>query len=115
MNKLKIAFVALLLAACSPSGNQEFYETLNKSKWNQITIQMHWLPSMAAVNEKCLSLGTKDGPDSAVKAYGACARSKPDDISICEIYAKEPDSFDDEKQLTNLGHEMWHCFGARHK
>lgn len=88
---------------------------INKAKWSKTTIEIHWLPTQQAVSDKCISLGTNDGPEAGPKAYNGCARSKPDDIKICEIYLVEPKNFDDREALEALGHETWHCFGAKHK
>jgi hypothetical protein len=37
-----------------------------------------------------------------------------DDGENCLIIAVEPDNFQDRERLAVLGHEAWHCFGARH-
>ena len=116
MNKLKVLVVALVLTACTPSGDVQRYEMVSKSRWNTATIEVNWLPSVEAVSRKCLELGTNDGPnEGGEKKYDGCARSKPSNEKICEVYVVEPSNFDDEVRLEKFGHEVWHCFGARHK
>lgn len=105
-----ILFFAVILAACSPSSTNT-YETTNKAQWGTATIEIHWMHTQADVDNFCTSLKDMGGGNH----YGACARSKPSDIKICEIYMVQPDNFDDTKNLATLGHEAWHCFGAIHK
>ena len=113
MKNLRILMVGLFLAACSPSSDNKYYDTLSKSQWSKTKIEVIWMPSLEAANEKCTKLSAKVDPFSG-GAFAACARSKPDDISVCEIYTVEPESFDDNVRLANLGHEVWHCLGAKH-
>jgi hypothetical protein len=32
----------------------------------------------------------------------------------CLVFAVEPTNFQDRNRLAVLGHEIWHCFGAKH-
>lgn len=115
MNNIKLALALLVLTACSPVSDSERYETINTSKWNTATIEVNWFSSVRAVSEKCASLGTNDGPNDSPQKYNGCARTKPTDSRICEVYAVEPKNFDDTHTLEIFGHEVWHCFGAKHK
>jgi len=112
MKKFLVLLSVGLLLACNPSNNS-FFETINPSKWNKTTIDVKWV-SAGRIDDVCKGLGANDGPPSGGK-YTACARSKPDDINVCEIYAVEPNSFDDNNGLATFGHEVWHCLGAKHK
>ena len=42
-----------------------------------------------------------------------CAARNPDGKS-CVIYVVQPRNFQDDGRLAVLGHEFWHCLGARH-
>ena len=109
MKKLSL-ICAIVLAGCSPSSTNT-YETTSQAKWKSTTIEIHWVAE-TDINSVCQNLGTNDSPSGE---YNACARSKPDSINICEIYAVQPTNFDDTGNLQVLGHETWHCLGATHK
>jgi hypothetical protein len=118
MYKFAIILISvILLASCSKKeeANEPYFETTRRSTIKQATIEVNWLPNEAAVSKKCLSLGTNDGPPDSVPTYNGCARTKPTDVSVCEVYVVEPKDFDDKETLQVFGHEVWHCFGARHK
>jgi hypothetical protein len=110
----KLLWILLFtLAACGPNANKQ-YETANQSKWNKTTIEVHWVKK-SEVSDICKGFGTNDGgPGGENATYAGCAFSKPDDITVCEIYAVQPEDFDDHSQLETFGHESWHCFGAKH-
>ena len=76
-----------------------------------MTIETHWISS-SEISSVCKGLGTHDGGDGS--DYNGCARSKPGDLHVCEVYAVRPESFDDTSDLQVFGHETWHCFGATH-
>lgn len=115
MNKVKVALIAALgvafLSSCGQQGDSKIYNTTSLDRWNKITIEVNWVAANR-ISEKCKSLGTSDGGPNA--AYAGCARSKPDNIEICEVYAVRPRDFDDRDRLMHFGHEVWHCFGAKH-
>lgn len=110
MKNLFILSIMLVIIACSPSSTNQ-YETINKARWSTTTIEVHWKNS-TEINDICRTLGANDGSGGN---FRACARSKPENLAICEIYATQPSNFDDEETLSILGHEVWHCLGARHK
>lgn len=99
-----------VLAGCSPNASNT-YETTSRATMNTTTIEVHWV-SRENISEVCSKLGAADSPSGM---YNACARSKPNNINICEIYAVQPLDFDDTNTLAVFGHESWHCFGAKHK
>lgn len=72
------------------------------------SVEMHWM-SAGAVSDACHQMGVV-GHDS----LNGCARSKPGNAAVCEIYAVEPKNFEDSNALKVLGHELWHCMGAKH-
>jgi hypothetical protein len=110
MNYKFLVLSAIMLAGCTPSNNST-YETTSKAKWESSKIEIHWV-SKDEISDVCKSMGTGDGSGSD---YNGCARSKPADPNVCEIYAVQPESFDDSTNLAILGHETWHCLGATHK
>jgi hypothetical protein len=108
---IKILIVlALALVGCQKAPSDR-YETVNQARWKTVTIEMHW-GAKEDITSVCQSLGASDSPSNI---YNGCARSKPDDVNICEIYATQPNKFDDTADLAVLGHEVWHCLGAKHK
>ena len=98
----------IALAALVGCSSVPVVQPSSPARWNSITVEVHWLKKQQ-VGEVCNRLGL---PDTMFKG---CARSKPDNISICEVYAVQPESFEDYPNLETLGHEVWHCFGAQHK
>jgi hypothetical protein len=105
--------LAIILAACSTSPSYTYgnSQTKTEAKWSSTSIEVHWI-SKADISRICKELGATD---SSSDIYSACARSKPNTVNVCEIYTVQPKNFDDTKNLTILGHEAWHCFGATHK
>ncbi len=106
----KLLLCILVLAGCSPSASN-VYDTTSQATTNTSTIEVHWIDK-DNISETCAKLGAADSPSGS---YNACARSKPDNIHICEIYAVQPLNFDDTNRLSVFGHESWHCLGAKHK
>ena len=115
MNKFKVALIAafgvVFLASCGQQGDSKIYETTSKDRWTTATIEVHWVAANR-ISDKCKSLGTSDGGPNV--DYAGCARSKPGNIEICEVYAVRPTDFDDRDRLMHFGHEVWHCLGAKH-
>lgn len=106
--RLKILILSLLvglLAVTQTACNQGSGES--RSDRTRASVELHWLAQTANVTAACQALGLKT-------ASNGCARSKPGEAYICEIYAVEPRSFSDGARLTILGHELWHCLGATH-
>lgn len=102
--KWYVLLLLLLAAGCSQQGNNE-----TKADRNMATIQVIW-GNPADVDNVCRSYGlTGDGE------FNGCARSKPGNAAVCEIYTTEPRNFEDTKALQVLGHEVYHCLGGTHK
>lgn len=104
-----VVLSAALIIGCSPS-SADVYTTTSKAKWPTTTIEVHWV-AKADITRVCSELGAGD---STSGGYAACARSKPNTISTCEIYTVQPEKFDDAFNINSLGHETWHCLGATH-
>ena len=97
MSKYLLLFV-LALGGCSEPSHTPSDRSVS-------TIQVEWLqPSQ--VNQKCREIGYKGG-----EVEGCAAVSS----TRCTIYAPMPKSFNDKAGLQLLGHEAWHCFGAKHR
>lgn len=108
-------FAIMLLSCDKKPEPSKMYETTSRSKWSSITVEVHWI-SPNRISDFCKAKGTRDGGgDVATNVYAGCARSKPSDINVCEVYVVEPKDFDDTERLMHFGHEVWHCFGASHK
>jgi hypothetical protein len=103
-----IVLALFLLMSCDQQAGKQ-YETTSKDRITSTTIQVIWL-SEDRVDAKCKSLGL-----NSALAYRGCARSRPEDITVCEVYAVRPTDFDDHDTLYHFGHEVWHCLGAQHK
>jgi len=95
--------LALVLASCDGSGPTT--AATSKADRNDIAITVKWVPANK-IDGACKAAGTKDG-----QHFNGCAASG---AKACTIYAVQPRSFADETGLKALGHEAWHCFGARH-
>ena len=103
MSKLLIALAAaafILIAACSDPG-----KATSMADRNDIVVTVEW-QAPDEVDATCKAAGATDG-----EHFEACAASG---ATACTIYAVEPRSFSDHTALKALGHEAWHCFGARH-
>jgi hypothetical protein len=109
-NVLKCLLLSMVLVACNKSTPNK-YEMVSVDRWTQTTIKVIW-ESRLRIDDICQSLGTRDG---GTGHYNACSKSSDNDINVCEIHAVRPDDFDDSRALEVLGHEAWHCFGAKHK
>lgn len=96
-----IALFAALLAACQQSNDY------TPSTHTTATVHVYWQRNVAAADAKCKALGLHGDAQ-------ACARSDPGNPAVCEIYAVEPHGFRDHDRLATLGHEFWHCLGAKH-
>jgi hypothetical protein len=102
MKRILSLLVALALVGCASTPTPTA-----AARWQQTTIEMHWLRKQD-VGPKCHALGLPD------TMFNGCARSKPADMKVCEVYLTQPTAFDDTRALEVLGHEVWHCFGAVH-
>ena len=74
-----------------------------KSSIPEVTVKVNWVQSVDQISQAC-------GANNRL-LYG-CAYSYPG--NRCEIYVIEPRDFNDIALLAMLGHEFWHCLGARH-
>lgn len=103
-----IALALLILISCDLPQPGKVYKTLSKDTRTTTTIEVRWV-TVQKIDDVCKALGADSG-----NTYRGCARSKPGNTSICEIYAVRPNDFDDRDTLYHFGHETWHCLGATH-
>jgi uncharacterized protein YqiB (DUF1249 family) len=107
--------VSFLLTEATFAGS---YEAPRIEGWNKANVEVRFMhPSR--VNEVCQSLQMSDADSfgTATKPYNACAvvkRNTETRQTNCLVYAVQPSNFDDDKRLSVLGHEVWHCMGAFH-
>lgn len=100
-----LLILCLLLSGCHtisayPVGQPDL---VTKSSLTEVRVSVNWVKSVDQLNSLCRV------PDKIV--YG-CAFSYE---NYCKIHVIEPRDFDDIALLAMLGHEFWHCLGARHK
>lgn len=73
-----------------------------------VDLRVNWHDSVDEVDQIC-------GPvKGLVIVYGCATWKIVGDKSYCVIQAVPPSSFNDIPLLAVLGHELIHCFGARH-
>jgi hypothetical protein len=113
MSKFKCAFGAALASVLSFSialapilVNAAEQATLTqRATVKQTTVYVQWVRNKAEGNRICASKG-------APEYSGACAYGTTDS---CNIVAIQPRDFNDTEALAVLGHEFWHCLGAKHE
>jgi hypothetical protein len=76
-------------------------------RWTTAKVAVTWYDKVEAVTQACQQLGLP------YQAAG-CARTSPVDDTVCEVHAPLPASFEDKRRLEIFGHEVLHCFGAKH-
>ncbi len=114
-NSLVLLLGSFLLTEAGFAGS---YQDPRIEGWNKANVEVRFLHPRR-VNEICQSLQMSDGDSfgTATKPYNACAvvkRNNETRQTNCLIYAVQPANFDDDKRLSVLGHEVWHCMGAFH-
>jgi hypothetical protein len=103
----------LTLQGCAAVGGFDYARdvgSVQPTKWAQMkgNVAVSWrLGSPDWVSLMCQPLGGQ-GPTT----HG-CAMLD-DEGQNCVIFAVEPNDFQDRERLAVLGHEAWHCFGAKH-
>jgi hypothetical protein len=103
----------LMLQGCATLNNFDYARdvgSVQPTRWAQVkgNVAISWrLGSPEWVRLMCQPMGQQGSP-----AHG-CAMLD-DEGENCVIFAVEPDDFQDRQRLAVLGHEAWHCFGAKH-
>jgi hypothetical protein len=114
-NGLVMLAVSFLMTEAPFAGS---YEAPRIEGWNKANVEVRFMHPRR-VNEICQSLQMSDGDSlgTATKPYNGCAVVKRNNETLqtnCLVYAVLPSNFDDDKRLSVLGHEVWHCMGAFH-
>ena len=115
VNGLVGLLVSFLLTEATFAGS---YQDPRIEGWNKANVEVRFMHPIR-VNEVCQSLQMSDADSfgTATKPYNACAvvkRNTETRQTNCLVYAVQPSNFDDDKRLSVLGHEVWHCMGAFH-
>lgn len=82
-------------------------EPLSKSTRKESRITVEWMDTRHAVGQRCHEAGAP----AEYEVYG-CAVQEADQ---CKIILTEPRHWRDNYTLAHLGHEVWHCLGAKHR
>jgi hypothetical protein len=113
LGALPLLAVAVALQGCADMGNFNYARDVGSTDASRLgsikgTVYISWrMGSPEWVAIMCQPMG-KQGPPAH-----ACA-ILDDDGENCVIFAVEPRNFQDQQRLAVLGHEAWHCFGAKH-
>lgn len=91
----------LLLGCHSISQYPTQPPTTSKAIFDQVNLKVNWVTNIDVIAKACESRNT---------TYGCAVKNG----SSCVIYVVEPIDFNDVPKLAMLGHEVWHCLGARH-
>lgn len=105
MRVLVFALALAATAACAfqITGYTEQPKTLSKATMDRTSVEIHWVKDVDALFEHCTQT-----PGIVIVA---CARRE---WWTCQVWAVQPDDFNDVAKLAILGHEIWHCLGAQH-
>ena len=83
-------------------------DLVNKAQADLVVVHISWT-GLNEINKHC-------PPKEEGTISVGCADFKVTGLnSICTIWVEEPLDFNDQTRLAVLGHEFWHCAGARHK
>jgi hypothetical protein len=117
---VKAVVVVLMLSACAAEAPSAYkgrlnvtYDTIRDPIYSNAFVEFYWTPK-DEIHEACLKWGAKtiSGQEGS---FSGCARTRPGNNDICEIIMAKPLSFNDYLALSILGHEVYHCLGAKHK
>ena len=103
--------LALLLAGCAHTITaypEQPKQTHAVDQVEIVTLRLKWLPSVDAIQERC-------NPVARRIVYACAEVVKTTEGTLCWIYAMPPKDFNDLPLLALLGHEVMHCYMARHE
>lgn len=78
----------------------------------QVKVEIVLLDSQEQLNSACGRILGVNGP------FLGCAqkyRQRGEEMFSCTVYGFAPKDFNDTQPLTILGHELLHCYGAKHE
>ena len=103
--------LALLLAGCAHTITaypEQPKQTHAVDQVEIVTLRLKWLPSVDAIQERC-------NPVARRIVYACAEVVKTTEGTLCWIYAMPPKDFNDTVRLALIGHELAHCYMARHE
>jgi hypothetical protein len=103
MKKFGIICIAILLTGCANIRTYEDYTDVYNPSVSISTVRVMWTDDAAAQCAKVLP-----GVENVI----ACANKNG---PTCNIIARKPKNFNDHTALMLIGHEVMHCFGAKHE
>jgi hypothetical protein len=97
-------FAATLLVLVSCTYVVGEYSTYFEPTRDQSTIKVVWTDNP---NDVCKKYINTDKPilGCSIQYYN----------DKCTVYMKQPNNFNDKEALALFGHEVLHCFGAKHE
>lgn len=107
----KILFLvsfAFLTGCYSITHYPEQQHTISKSTITHTEVKVIWHKDVDEMPKECKRF-------SNATLYGCAMVFKNEKKSVCILHAIEPNNFNDTAKLAVLGHEFWHCLGARHQ
>jgi hypothetical protein len=113
MPLLILLAVALLLQGCTALNRFDYAHDIGSAEpiqWPKLKgeVTIVWrFGSPEWVNTMCQPVGSHQD------IVHGCAMLDPRG-ERCLVFAVEPYDFKDRNRLAVMGHELWHCFGAKH-
>lgn len=107
-----VAAAALLIGACDRVPTTYTEWTPPETTDVQVKVEIVLLNSQEELNNVCGWVMGFDGP------FLGCAekyRLRGEEMFSCTVYGFAPKDFNDAQPLTVLGHELLHCYGAKHE
>lgn len=98
---IKYIPLLLLLGCHSINYYPEQRKITSRSTIDQINLRVIWTTNIDEIAKACGSKRVTYGCAIAIN-------------NSCVIYVVEPIDFNDTPKLAMLGHEVWHCLGAKH-
>lgn len=93
----------LLLCACDPGPGKHYWESRPAPREGRVIL------TWKATDHESIP-GYCGGREEALACAVTMAGSE-----VCTIYFVPPKDFNDRDGLLILGHEAWHCMGAKHE
>lgn len=108
MKVLLLLLVSILLTGCHSIDAYPNTQSplLSKSTVNSVYVHVRWHKSVDTLTDACTN-------DNRLM-YGCAYFTTIENKNFCVIHAIEPKDFGDAAKMAILGHEFWHCLGARH-
>lgn len=111
--KITVLLFSVILSGCASINKYDLVKEVEAVTKSTVTL---FFLTPKEVEEKCESYLSEHRLKSnqVFKACSVLITTPESDTSVCEVVAPKPKNFADWKNLSLLGHEIWHCFGAKH-